>query len=105
MTSDPLRGMFEKRPGLSRQQEDANDQLDTLGGVHNLIDALLEELENVEEGAIRAQALRDVRAALERACRIWVARLVEGLDGSETPEKRSAALGLAFEYLTAAAGL
>jgi hypothetical protein len=36
---------------------------------------------------------------------MWAARLVEGLDASETAEKRSATFALAFEYLTAAAGV
>lgn len=97
-------GMFRNTEGCPPQAEWV-DPLDKLGGVHNLLDALLEELEEVEGGATRVQALRDIRAALERACRTWAAQLVEGLDSSQTPEKRSATVALAFEYLTAAAGV
>lgn len=105
MTGDQPSEKFHKSQGRLPQGRESVDPLDKLGGMHNLLDALLEELEDLEGGATRVQALRDIRAALERACRLWAAQLVDGLNSGETPEKRSATLALAFEYLTAAAGL
>jgi hypothetical protein len=104
VTSDQPDGASDKPQAGAPRLKIVSDALDKPGGIHNLLDALLEELENVEDGATRVQALRDIHAALERACRMWAARLVEGLDCTDTPENRSATLALAFEYLTAAAG-